>query len=127
MTFVSLPGQIRIVDDVPGAFARVVAEIAPRSIALSGGALAQRCYAALRAEPVDWLMVDVYFGDERKVPVESEESNEGLARRTLLDVARPRAIHSMVGLGADGYDALVRAAPPIYIVHLGMGPDGHTA
>jgi 6-phosphogluconolactonase len=127
MAFVGLPGQIRIVDDVPGAFARVVAEIAPRSIALSGGSLAQRCYAALRSEPVDWLMVDVFFGDERVVPVESEDSNEGLARRTLLDLAQPRAIHSMVGLGADGYDALVRAAPPIDIVHLGMGPDGHTA
>jgi 6-phosphogluconolactonase len=28
---------------------------------------------------------------------------------------------------ADAYDELVRAAPPIDIVHLGLGPDGHTA
>ena len=28
---------------------------------------------------------------------------------------------------ARAYDALVRAAPPIDIVHLGLGPDGHTA
>ena len=33
----------------------------------------------------------------------------------------------MVGIGADGYDALVRSSPPIDIVHLGLGPDGHTA
>ena len=33
----------------------------------------------------------------------------------------------MVAAGADAYDALVRAAPPIDIVHLGLGPDGHTA
>jgi len=122
-----LPGQVRVVEDVPHAFARVVAEIAPRSIALSGGETARGCYVALREEPVDWLMVDVFFGDERIVPVESEDSNEGMARRVLLDYVRPRAIHSMVGLGADAYDALVRSSPPIDIVHLGLGPDGHTA
>lgn len=122
-----LPGQVRVVEDVPHAFARVVAEIAPRSIALSGGETARRCYVALREEPVDWLMVDVFFGDERKVPVESEDSNEGMARRVLLDYVQPRAVHSMVGLGADAYDALVRSSPPIDIVHLGLGPDGHTA
>jgi len=122
-----LPGQVRIVDDVPHAFARVVAEIAPRSIAFSGGSLAERCYATLRAEPLDWLMVDVYFGDERIVPVTSDDSNEGMVRRTLLDRVQPHAIHSMVDAGADAYDALIRAARPIDIVHLGLGPDGHTA
>ena len=28
---------------------------------------------------------------------------------------------------ALAYDALIRAAPPIELVHLGLGPDGHTA
>ena len=118
---------MRIVDDVPSAFARLVAELTPASIALSGGELAHRCYKALRAEVIEWSTVDVFFGDERVVPVESDESNEGMARRILLDDVSPRAIHSMVAAGADGYDALVRAAPPIDIVHLGLGPDGHTA
>jgi len=118
---------MRIVDDVPRAFARLVAELTPASIALSGGELAHRCYKALRAEVIEWSTVDVFFGDERVVPVESDESNEGMARRILLDDVSPRAIHSMVAAGADGYDALVRAAPPIDIVHLGLGPDGHTA
>ncbi len=127
MADVPLPGKVRIVDDVPHAFARVVVETAPRSIALSGGDLAQRCYAALRGEPLDWLMVDVFFGDERKVPVSSEDSNEGMARRTLLDFVQPHAIHSMVEAGAARYDALIRGSPPIDIVHLGLGPDGHTA
>jgi 6-phosphogluconolactonase len=127
MADVELPGQVRIVDDVPRAFARLVAEITPGSVALSGGELAHRCYSALRREALDWSAVDVYFGDDRVVPTESDESNEGMARRLLLDEARPRAIHSMVASGADAYDALVRAAPPIDIVHLGLGPDGHTA
>jgi 6-phosphogluconolactonase len=122
-----LPGDIRVVDDVPRAFADLVAECAPRSIALSGGTLAEQCYQVLNTVPVDWSNVDVYFGDDRVVPVTDADSNEGMARRVLLDAVKPLAIHSMVGAGADVYDALVRAATPIDIVHLGLGPDGHTA
>jgi len=127
MADVELPGQIRIVDDVPRAFARLVAELTPQSVALSGGELAHRCYAALRRETIAWSTIDVFFGDDRVVPVDSDDSNEGMARRILLDEAEPRAIHSMVSAGADNYDTLVRSAPPIDIVHLGLGPDGHTA
>jgi 6-phosphogluconolactonase len=127
MADVELPGQVRIVDDVPRAFARLVAEITPRSVALSGGELAHRCYVMLRRETLDWSAVDVFFGDDRVVPLASDDSNEGSARRLLLDQVGPRAVHSMVAAGADAYDALVRTAPPIDIVHLGLGPDGHTA
>ncbi len=127
MADVELPGQIRIVDDVPRAFARLVTELTPRSIALSGGELAHRCYTALRREALEWSVVEVFFGDERIVPVESDDSNEGMARRILLDHVSPGAVHSMVAAGADAYDALVRASAAIDIVHLGLGPDGHTA
>jgi 6-phosphogluconolactonase len=122
-----LPGEVRIVDDVPRAFARLVADAAARSLALSGGELAHLCYSALRSERVDWSSIDVYFGDERVVPVASDDSNEGMARRILLDEVHPHAVHSMVEAGADKYDAVVRAAAPIDIAHLGLGPDGHTA
>ncbi len=97
----SSPGQVRIVDDVPRAFARLVAELTPTSVALSGGELAHRCYGALRRETINWSVVDVYFGDDRVVPIDSDESNEGMARRILLDEAGPRAVHSMVAAGAD--------------------------
>jgi len=126
-------GEIRIVDDVVAAFAALVVERAPASIALSGGSTAEHCYAALRDVPLDWASVDVYLGDERFVPVTDPDSNEGMARRVLLDAVTPHAIHSLAGAGATvdmaalAYDALVRAAPPIDLVHLGLGPDGHTA
>jgi 6-phosphogluconolactonase len=122
-----LPGQVRVVDDVPRAFARIVAELAPRSIALSGGDLAKQSYAALRGEPFQWSATEVFFGDERMVPIESDDSNEGVARRVLLDAVGPRTVHSLVQSGADAYDALVRSHPPLDLVHLGLGPDGHTA
>ncbi len=127
MADMALPGQTRIVTDVPRAFARLVVETSPHSIALSGGDLARHCYVALAREQFDWSGTDVYFGDERIVPVEHPDSNEGMARATLLDAVNPRAIHSMVGAGADGYDVEIRSAAPIELVHLGLGPDGHTA
>ena len=120
-------GEVRAVDDVPAAFADLVVEEAPETIALSGGGTAERCYAALRARGPDWSGVTVLFGDERVVPVTSDDSNEGMARRVLLDHVSPAVVHSMVGSGADAYDELVRSMPPIELVHLGLGPDGHTA
>jgi 6-phosphogluconolactonase len=127
MADMTLPGQIRMVDDVANAFAQLVGERAPRSIALSGGATAEACYRACRAVPMDWSAVTVFFGDDRIVPVDHDDSNEGMARRTLLDAVSPLAIHSLVGLGAAAYDALLRNQRPIDLVHLGLGPDGHTA
>ena len=123
----TLFGEVRVVDDVPAAFADLVLDEAPESVALSGGGLARQCYEQLAARDVDWRAITVFFGDERRVSVEHEDSNEGMARRVLLDRAKPTVIHSMVGLGADRYDELVRAVPPVELVHLGVGPDGHTA
>ncbi len=129
----SLPGEERRVAHVPAAFAELVATEAPRSIALSGGDTARACYELLATAPVDWSDVDVYFGDERWVDVHDPSSNEGMARLAFLDEVEPRAIHSMRHAGPDlttaaqAYEELVRAAPPIGLVHLGLGPDGHTA
>lgn len=132
MTDMAILGEVEIVDDVAAAFARLVVGEPPRSVALSGGETAEECYAALRAQAPDWSGVDVFFGDERFVPPTDPDSNEGMARRVLLDHVRPRAIHSMFRAGpiedaARAYDDLVRASPPIDLVHLGLGPDGHTA
>jgi 6-phosphogluconolactonase len=132
MAEMTLFGTVQIVDDVPLAFARLVADEHPTSIALSGGTTAEECYAAIRATEPDWSDVEVYFGDERFVDPSDPQSNEGMARRVLLDAVHPRAIHSMyqpvpIEEAAARYDRLVRGAPPIDLVHLGLGPDGHTA
>ena len=126
-------GEIREVHDVAAAFADLVADARPASIALSGGSTAEAAYTALATRGMDWSGTDVYLGDERFVPVDDPDSNEGMIRRTLFADASPHAIYSMAGAGAtveaaaDAYDALVRDAAPITITHLGLGPDGHTA
>jgi len=130
---VTLPGEERRVAHVPAAFAELVGTESLRSIALSGGDTARACYELLATAPVDWFEIDVFWGDERWVDVQDPNSNEGMARLAFLDEVEPRAIHSMRHAGAsleaaaDTYDALVRAEPPIGLVHLGLGPDGHTA
>jgi 6-phosphogluconolactonase len=130
---VTLFGDERRVDHVPAAFAELVAAEAPASVALSGGGTARGCYELLATAPVDWSDVDAYFGDERWVPVHDPDSNEGMARLAFLDEVEPRAIQSLRRAGptaeeaAAAYDATIRAAPPIGLVHLGLGPDGHTA
>jgi 6-phosphogluconolactonase len=129
----ALYGEERVVDDVPQAFAALVHELAPASIALSGGGTARRCYELLAVADVDWRSVGVWFGDERWVPIHDRDSNEGMARVSFLDEVEPRAIHSMKDAGptieaaAQSYDDALRGSAPIELVHLGLGPDGHTA
>jgi len=127
-------GDVRLVTDVPAAFAELVVAEAPSSIALSGGGTAEACYQALAAtEGLDWSAVTVVFGDERWVPVDHAESNEGMARRTLLDHVVPAAVHSMaeaageLHAAARAYATVIAALAPLQLVHLGLGPDGHTA
>jgi 6-phosphogluconolactonase len=126
-------GTLEIVPDVAQRFAALVASEQPRTIALSGGDTARRCYELLATAAVDWADVDVLFGDERWVPVDDPDSNEGMARETFLDQVMPHGIHSIRRAGptpevaGDAYDQLLRSAEPVELVHLGLGSDGHTA
>ena len=88
------------VDDVPAAFAALLAERAPASIALSGGGTARDCYEAAARSAADWSATEFWFGDERGVPVSDPDSNEGMARAVWLDRVPTGAVHSMVGAAA---------------------------
>ncbi|MDQ1521252.1 MAG: 6-phosphogluconolactonase [Actinomycetota bacterium] len=128
-----LNGELQVVDDVPSAFRDVVVERVRSSIALSGGDTARRCYELLAVAPVEWPNVEVFMSDERWVPVSDPESNEGMARIAFLDQVEPKAVHSMYRNGmtieeaAVAYDVFLRSRPRLDLVHLGLGPDGHTA
>lgn len=129
----SLPGELRVVDHVPAAFEELVVDEAPDSIALSGGTTARQCYELLAVAAVEWADVDVFFGDERWVPIGDPDSNEGMARTAFLDTVIPGAVHSLrhaaetIDEAAANYDALLREFGSLDLVHLGLGPDGHTA
>jgi 6-phosphogluconolactonase len=131
------------VDDVPRAFSDAVrqafaARPGPRfALVLSGGPTAQACYECLAtADDIDWSVVDVYIGDERMVPPDDDDANQRLIRESLLDrVGGAGSFSPMPTVGP--VDECVAAyqrtmsdlvtGPGIDLIHLGMGPDGHTA
>jgi 6-phosphogluconolactonase len=98
-------------------------------IALSGGSTVGRAYELLGPLLPDWRDVHLWYGDERCVPLDDDESNHRLASTRLK---APDAIWHPVPtqLGCD--EAAASYATELAAVELdvalnGMGPDGHTA
>lgn len=131
-------GELVVVDDVPGEFAeRVIEAFHTRpndnfAVALSGGATARGCYERLADEggtQIDWWKVDVYWGDERCVPLDDPDSNYRLGREALLE--RVGAVDANFPMrceeGADPYQLRIGELGRFDLVHLGLGRDGHTA
>jgi 6-phosphogluconolactonase len=129
--------ELVVVDDISGKFAsRVIDAWQDRpndtfALALSGGDTARICYERLAAEAVtqiDWWKVDVYWGDERCVPHDHEDSNYRLAREALLDrVGAANATYLMRCAEVDDYQLRIGDLGKLDLVHLGLGSDGHTA
>ena len=126
-------GDLVVVDDVAEAFATTVVEAyrgRPNdgfAIALSGGGTARRCYERLAADAgdaIDWWKVDVYWGDERCVPLDDPDSNYRLAREALLDrVGAANATYPMrCDEGADAYQLRLGELGRFDLVHLGPRP-----
>ncbi|WP_164700840.1 6-phosphogluconolactonase [Modestobacter sp. KNN46-3] len=122
------------------------------SVVLTGGGIGTAVLervAALAAEPehavIDWGLVDVWWGDERFVPVDHPDRNELGARESLLTKVAldPERVHPIPSSDA-GFDEPEEAAawyaeqlaaaagdgetmPRIDVLLLGMGPEGHVA
>ncbi len=136
-------GELHLVDDVPAAFADLVArqvgiEIAdpdrvrdePFSLVLSGGSTARECYEQLALRTgLDWGRIECLVGDERCVPADDPDANQRMIREALIERVEPYPRFFPMDCGAppEAYQAVIAARPQLDLVHLGLGPDGHTA
>lgn len=122
------------------AAARAQAQHGSFHFALAGGSTPAGVYRRLAsAHGLDWRRVRVFWGDERAVPANHPESNQHLARTTLLEHVPipPEQIHPMPAQAGDleaaarEYEALLHehlgSPPRLDLVLLGLGADGHTA
>jgi 6-phosphogluconolactonase len=111
-------------------------------LALSGGSTPRMLYEILARGRVPWKHLELFWGDERCVPPDREESNFHMAREAMLKNAPlvESQIHRIRGedppdLESARYeDEITRVVPanrtglPSFDwILLGMGDDGHTA
>ena len=124
-------------DEVARKAARYVAAQAQAAVAgrgrftfaVSGGHTPWAMFAELAQEEVPWAQVELFQVDERVAPEGDSSRNLTHLRESIGDA--PATVYPMpvndadIDAAAGGYAA---ALPERFdLVHLGLGPDGHTA
>jgi 6-phosphogluconolactonase len=118
------------------------------TLAVSGGSTPRIMFEWMAKQPFDWHGIDLFWVDERCVPIDDSQSNYRMARESLLDHVRhpgtaplaPGQIHRIhtelipdeAALAyADDISRTFRLQPgelPAFdVLQRGMGPDAHTA
>ena len=137
-----LKGEARkgVLDALKKQIAQYVATIAKACtkdrfvVALSGGSMPKLLTGLLDLD-VDWSKWDVFFADERCVPLDSNDSNYKACEDHLFSKIKGEkpTIHTLdtslaPAQAAEKYgDELNACGRRFDLCLLGMGPDGHTA
>lgn len=126
--------DIRVLDDPARAAGELLAEaaVAGANLALSGGSTVGEAYEAAAALRRRWDGVHVWFGDERAVAPDDEDSNFKLVSETLLGAldSAPETHRVQGERPAEEAAALYDAELDGVVLDLalnGIGTDGHTA
>ncbi len=114
------------------------------TVVLAGGSTPRKLYSLLASDhyrhELDWKKVTFFFGDERHVPPDSDQSNYRMANETFLSPLNiaPENVHRWQAELADSSDAADKYEAKLRdhlgskngsldLVLLGLGEDGHTA
>ena len=116
-------------------------------VALSGGSTPRALFTLLASDrfrsKIDWSRIDLFWGDERTVPPDHEDSNYRMARETLISKVSipdervhrircelepdPAASDYELQLTQVFGDGSPDQPPQFDLILLGIGSDGHTA
>ena len=136
--------KAEVAEDFSRYFALVAASKPAVHIALSGGSTPKIVFDELAKNfqpDIDWSKVHLYWGDERCVPPDDDESNYKMTEEHLLSKINISElnIHRIKGENGPEYEAehyndfldavlpKVNGIPTFDLVILGLGDDGHTA
>lgn len=134
-------------EDIINAAAKAVADHGHFTIALSGGNTPKPLYELLATAPLKyempWKKTFFFFGDERCVPHDSDESNFKMVKQAMFkpDLVRDENIFATEFQDSDPeesarlYEEEIQdffgleenQFPQFDVVLLGLGDDGHTA
>lgn len=113
------------------------------TIALAGGNTPKPLYEAIATCDLPWDHLHVFWGDERYVPADHPDSNQGMARNAWLGKV-PIPAENLHPMPTDAADPAIAAQqheqqlqaffhttagdfPALDVILLGIGDDGHTA
>lgn len=140
-----LPADTRLLADgeaLASAACRLIVDAAQEAIrerrifrlVLAGGSTPVRAYQLLATTKQEWAAWEIFWGDERCLPVDHPDRNSVQAQQAWLahvpiPAAQVHIIPAELGaeLAAAAYARTIAERLPFDLVLLGMGEDGHTA
>lgn len=133
----SSPDQMadKLADLMEAKLSAAILERGKAVLAVSGGSTPRALHGSLSQRDLEWQTVTALLVDERWVPPGAPGSNETFVRDTLAcNKAADIAIAGLYRPDCTAQDAAARVASDVRdiasqidVLHLGMGPDGHTA
>lgn len=116
-------------DHIASAARRAVQQAGSFSIAVSGGHTPWKMFAELTTLDVPWEQVTVFQVDERIAPADDADRNLAHLEYSLSGVAATIVPMEVEDPDPDAAAARYAELLPerFDLVHLGLGPDGHTA